>query len=48
MVTQGMRHRETLAVALTPESGNAGSVNPRDPATRLLYTQSSPIVAESS
>ena len=28
MVTQGMRHRETLAVTLTPESGNAGSVNP--------------------
>ena len=33
MVTQGMRHRETLAVALTPESGNTGSVNP---ATQLL------------
>ena len=28
MVTQGMRHRETLEVMLTPDSGNAGSVNP--------------------
>ena len=28
MVTQGMRHRETLQVMLNPDSGNAGSVNP--------------------
>ena len=28
MVTQGMRHRETLEVMLNPDSGNAGSVNP--------------------
>ena len=28
MVTQGMRHRETLEVMLHPDSGNAGSVNP--------------------
>ena len=28
MVTQGMRHRETLEVMLNPGSGDAGSVNP--------------------
>ena len=28
MVTQGMRHRETLQVMLQPDSGEAGSVNP--------------------
>ena len=28
MVTQGMRHRETLEVVLNPDSGYAGSVNP--------------------
>lgn len=28
MVTQGMRDRDTLQVQLTPESGEAGSVNP--------------------
>jgi hypothetical protein len=28
MVTQGMRHRDTLEVMLNPESGQAGAVNP--------------------
>lgn len=28
MVTQGMRHRDTLKVALSPAAGEAGSVNP--------------------
>ena len=28
MVTQGMRHRDTLEVMLQPESGEAGGVNP--------------------
>ena len=28
MITQGMRDRETLAVQLTPDSGEAGAVNP--------------------
>jgi hypothetical protein len=28
MVTQGMRHRESLAVMLSPSSGEAGAVNP--------------------
>ena len=28
MVTQGMRHRDTLKVMLEPGSGEAGAVNP--------------------